>query len=75
MIRVKTRNTERTISEMTEMWKWLNTNFRRSGFKNKWWYGKEPDWTGRTFCSDPVEIEWVEFSNLEDATLFLLRWA
>lgn len=74
-MRVKTHNTERTIDEMNAMWDWLFFTFKKPGFKNRWWYGKEPDWTGKTFCSDPVEIEWVEFTSSEDATMFILRWS
>lgn len=75
MIRVLTRNNDRTVDEMSEMWQWLIKTFKRPGFKNNWTYGKKEEWAGSTICSGPFEIEWIDFANHDDATLFLLRWA
>jgi len=74
MKRIPTRNDERTVDEMTEMWTWLIETFKKPGYKNSWRYGKKEDWVGSTFCSGPFEMEWIEFDNDADATLFLLRW-
>lgn len=76
MIQVSTQNDERTIDEMREMWDWLINTFGspEPSHPGTWTYGKEWDWVGSTFCSDPSEIEWIKFNNEKDATIFLLRW-
>ena len=67
-----------TIIEANLLFTWCRDTF---GFPseygepgNHWYYGKEVDWTGRTMCSDPIDIEWYDFENPEHAIMFKLKW-
>lgn len=79
-MKVNTKNDERTISEMTEMWHWMTDHFgapeANNDNKKRWTYGKE---SKGLFGSDTIingtwEIEWFDFRDEKDATMFTLRW-
>jgi hypothetical protein len=76
-VRVETHNDERTIHEMHNLFMWCMDHFGYPGAEPgcRWWYGKEPDWVGSTICSGPFDIEWIDFYDAKDATVFLLRWS
>lgn len=60
---------------MHEMFRFLLKEFGEpSGEESLWTYGKGRDWTGSTMCSDPLEIEYLDFVNEEDAVTFKLKW-
>ena len=72
MKRILTRNTERTIYEMEAMFSWCIDMF---GGRDCWRYGKAEDWAGSTFCNGSYEIEFMDFRDEEDATMFILKWS
>lgn len=78
-MKVNTRNSERTIQEMHEIWYWMTSHFGPPSAHNsnlkRWTYGKEAGWTGSTLCDGVFDIEWFEFSDEKDATLYMLRWS
>jgi hypothetical protein len=76
-MRVEMHNVERTIYEMQEMFTWCVDHFGHPGTEPdcKWRYGKDPDFVGSTFCSGPFDIEWIDFADERDATMFVLRWS
>jgi hypothetical protein len=73
---VRTNNQERTIIEMDELFRWCLSTFGIPGneLDSTWMYGKTPDWTGSSRPNGPWDVEWIEFRNDRDATLFSLRW-
>jgi hypothetical protein len=79
-MRVKTNNDFRTIEEMNDMWVWMVSTLgspKAHGNKAKrWTYGKDNrgDPTDG-IISGTFDIEWFDFREDADATVFLLRWA
>lgn len=78
-MRVKTQNMKRTIHEMHEMWVWMTNHFGPPQAHNenmpRWTYGKDSlGFMGTSHIDGTHDIEWYEFSNERDATLFMLRW-
>lgn len=78
-MKVYTNNEVRTIFEMSEMWYWMTDTFGPPEAHNdnlkRWTYGKDnPGWTGSTFIDGTHDIEWFDFRDDSDATLFILRW-
>lgn len=78
-MKVSTRNTDRTMSEMYEMWHWLTRTFGPPAASDctikRWTYGKEIDVFGHAMVSGPFEIEWIDFADEKDAVFFELRWS
>lgn len=73
-MRVKTNNEIRTVDEMYDMFAWCIGQFDKPG--KRWIYGKDSvDFTGGIFISGPFDIEWIEFTDDKDATVFMLRWS
>ena len=81
MIRVYTGNHRRPIWEMDEMFSWCVKTFGEpsiidsEGKKTGWSYGKSPGMFGSKFVDGPFDIEYLDFYNHEDATVFKLSWA
>jgi hypothetical protein len=75
-MRVRTRNEERTIDEMTLMFAWVMDTFGNDvGDDCRWSYGKDPSNSlGGDLLSGTWEIEWFDFRDDKDATMFMLRW-
>ena len=69
-MRVSTRNKERTVQEMGELFNWCVNTFD----PKVWTYGKEPGFLQNTLCDGPYDVEWVDFPNEKNATMFMLRW-
>ena len=79
-MKVYTKNTERPIKEMTEMWYWMTNMFGRpeahNHHKKRWAYGKDhPGFLGSETIDGTWDIEWFDFRDEEDATLFTLKWS
>jgi hypothetical protein len=79
-MKVYTRNTERTIQEMTEIWKWMTDMFgppeAHNNYKKRWTYGKDhPGFLGSETIDGTWDIEWFEFRDEKDAEWFTLRWS
>lgn len=79
-MKVYTKNDERTINEMSEMWYWMTDNFGAPTAHNdnlkRWTYGKD---TKAFLGSDTIingtwEIEWFDFRDDKDAEWFILKW-
>jgi hypothetical protein len=79
-MKVYTKNTERRIAEMTKMWHWMTDTFGPPEAHNdnlkRWTYGKD----SRGFLSSNTidgtfDIEWFDFRDEADATLFTLKWS
>jgi hypothetical protein len=78
-MRVNTRNQERPISEMTQMWHWMTDTYgppeAHNGNLRRWTYGKDSlGYMGSSHIDGTHDIEWFEFENPSDATMFMLRW-
>ena len=78
-MKVATRNSEREIFEMTQMWWWMTDTFgppeAHSEHKKRWTYGKDhPGFMGSELIDGTWDIEWFEFRDEKDATMFMLRW-
>lgn len=78
-MKVYTRNTERTIFDMSEMWAWMTNNFGPPEAHNdnmkRWTYGKDhPGFMGSETIDGTFDIEWFDFRDEKDAMLFQLRW-
>lgn len=77
-MKVNTNNEIRTIHEMQDMWTWTCEQFGTPGEGSKytWTYGKDrPGYMGSTTIDGPWDIEWFDFRNEKDATIFMLRWS
>jgi hypothetical protein len=79
-MKVSTRNTERTILEMSEMWYWMTTNFGppepHNHHMQRWTYGKDhPGFMGSETIDGTFDIEWFDFRDKKDAEWFVLRWS
>lgn len=79
-MKVKTDNEIRTVDEMSEMWHWMTKNFgppeAHNGNLKRWTYGKDSvGFLGGTLCDGTWDIEWFDFRDEKDATMFLLRWS
>ena len=78
-MKVSTRNQERTIDEMSEMWHWMTDNFgppeAHNDNKKRWTYGKySTGFLGGTMIDGTWDIEWFDFQNEADASAFILKW-
>lgn len=78
-MKVSTRNTERTIFEMSEMWVWMTRTFgppeAHNDNKKRWTYGKDtPGFMGSDLIDGTFDIQWFDFRDERDATVFMLRW-
>ena len=77
-MKVYTKNQERPIDEMYEMWHWMTANFgapiAHNDNLNRWTYGKDTNALG-TVIIGAWDIEWFDFQDDRDAVMFLLRWA
>lgn len=79
-MRVATNNEIRTIHEMNEIWYWMTENFgnpeaHTSDIRARWTYGKDnPGYLGGTLVDGTWDIEWFDFRNEKDATMYILRW-
>ena len=78
-MRVRTRNMERTIFDMSDMWVWMTNTFgppeAHNEHKKRWTYGKDHlGYLGSDLINGTFDIEWFEFRDERDATLFMLRW-
>lgn len=78
-MKVYTKNTERTIFEMTDMWKWMTNTYGPPEAHNdnlkRWTYGKDSKgYMGTDILDGTHDIEWFEFRDEKDATMFILRW-
>lgn len=81
-MKVYTKNNERPIVEMDEMWDWMTDHFgvpeAHNSNNRRWTYGKD---TGRgllgsdTIINGTWEIEWFDFRDEKDVTMFVLRWS
>lgn len=79
-MKVQTRNQERTIFEMSEMWTWMTRTFgppeAHNSNQKRWTYGKDhPGFMGSELIDGTFDIEWFDFRDERDATVFLLRWS
>ena len=78
-MKVLTKNTERTIFEMSEMWTWMVNTYGPPEAHNdnlkRWTYGKDHyGFMGDLRIDGTFDIEWFEFRDDKDATVFMLRW-
>ncbi len=78
-MKVKTNNEIRTIDEMAEMWVWMTNTFgppeAHNHYKKRWTYGKDrPGYMGSSLIDGTWDIEWFDFREEKDATIFMLRW-
>jgi hypothetical protein len=78
-MKVSTRNTERRIAEMTQMWYWMTNTYGPPEAHNdnmkRWTYGKDsPGFMGSSLIDGTWDIEWIEFRDDKDATMFMMRW-
>ncbi len=78
-MKVNTRNTERPIQEMTEMWYWMTNTFGPPEAHNdnakRWTYGKDSQgYLGGTLIDGTWDIEWFDFRDDKDAVIYKLRW-
>lgn len=78
-MKVKTNNEIRTIHEMSDMWRWMTDTFgppeAHNGNLKRWTYGKDnPGYLGSMTIDGTFDIEWFDFRDEKDATLFMLRW-
>ena len=78
-MRVKTNNQIRTIFEMSEMWVWMTNTFgppeAHNGNLKRWTYGKDhPGFLGSETIDGTFDIEWFDFRDDRDATMFIMRW-
>ncbi len=79
-MKVKTDNEIRTVYEMAEMWGWMTDHFgppeSHNDNKKRWTYGKDSvGYLGGTLIDGTWDIEWFDFRDEKDATMFLLRWS
>lgn len=79
-MKVYTKNDERTIDESTEMWDWMIKNFgvpiAHNGTKKRWTYGKDHvGYLGGVLIDGTWDIEWFDFQDEKDASLYILRWS
>ena len=80
-MKVKTDNEIRTVNEMANMWSWMTDHFgvpeAHNGNQKRWTYGKDSKgFLGSdTIINGTWEIEWFDFRDEKDATMFLLRWS
>jgi hypothetical protein len=79
-MRVKTDNDVRTFDDMHDMWRWMVSTFgppeAHSDTAKRWTYGKDNHgYSGHVIIHGTFDIEWFDFREEADATLFLLRWA
>jgi hypothetical protein len=80
-MKIKTNNRERSIYEMWEIWHWMTDTFGPPEAHNdnlkRWTYGKDsPDsYEGRVIIDGTWDIEWFDFRDEKDATMFILRWS
>ena len=78
-MKVKTRNTERTVREMYDVWWWMTKTFGPPMVHNdalkRWTYGKDSrGFTGSEIVVGTHDIEWIYFFDEKDAIMFMLRW-
>ena len=78
-MKIYTKNENRTIAEMTEIWYWMTDHFGPPESHNenlkRWTYGKDSrGYLGGTLCDGTWDIEWFDFYDEKDATMFTLRW-
>jgi hypothetical protein len=78
-MKVYTRNTERTIQEMYEIWRWMTDTFgapeSHNSNKKRWTYGKDHSgFLGSEMINGTWDIEWFDFRDERDAEWFALRW-
>lgn len=78
-MKVKTNNEIRTIFEMSEMWTWMTNTFgppeAHNGNARRWTYGKDnPGYLGSMTIDGTFDIEWFDFRDEKDATIYILRW-
>ena len=78
-MKVHTNNEIRTVDEMQEMWHWMTATFgvpsSHNENKKRWTYGKDSQgYLGGTLINGTWEIEWFDFRDEKDATMFMLRW-
>jgi len=79
-MRVYTNNQNRTMSEMSLMWCWMTDTYgppeAHNGNTRRWTYGKDhPGFMGSELIDGTWDIEWFDFRDDRDATMFTLRWA
>ena len=79
-MKVYTKNSERTVAEMNELWRWMTDNFGAPSSHNRnlsrWTYGKDhPGFMGSEMIDGTWDIEWFDFRDEKDVTAYLLRWA
>lgn len=79
-MKVSTKNHDRPIQEMTEMWYWMTNTFGPPEAHNsnlrRWTYGKDhPGFLGSETIDGTFDIEWFDFRDEKDAMLFQLRWS
>lgn len=77
---MKIYTSNRTIYEMDEIWAWVIDTFgppgNHNGNRRRWAYGKDSGGSYRSgILNGTWEIEWFDFANEKDATMFALRWA
>ena len=78
-MKVATRNKERTIDEMHDIWVWMTNTYGPPEAHNdnlkRWTYGKDhPGFLGSELIDGTWDIEWFDFRDEKDATMFMLRW-
>lgn len=78
-MKVQTRNQERTVDEMSNMWYWMTNTFgppeAHNHYLKRWTYGKDhPGFMGSELVDGTWDIEWFDFRDEKDATMFMLRW-
>lgn len=60
------------LSEIESRLKWCFNQFGEPG--DRWAYGKKPNFFSGGLINHPGEIEYFIFSNLEDATIYKLKY-
>ena len=64
-----------TFYDVEDAFYWCMKTLGTPGAGARWQYGKSaPDFTGSTFISSPMEIDYFEFANDEDLLAFRLAF-
>ena len=79
-MKVYTQNQDRTLDEMADIWHWMTLTYgppeAHNGQLRRWTYGKDHlGFMGSETIDGTWDIEWFDFADASDATLYILRWS
>jgi hypothetical protein len=64
----------RTIEEMDEIFQWVLDTYGVKSLDRRWTYGKDHEFSS-WLCNGTWDVDWYEFTDAKDATMFRLRWS